>query len=256
MADTPLRVAGPREASPPRVDMTSTSDRPRLVMIPGLLCTAELFAAQIADLSPLAGIDVADHTGADSMPALARGILARAPAKFALAGLSMGGYIAFEILRQAPERVTRLALLDTNARADRPEQSEQRKQLMALARAHGLGAVQAKLTPLLLSEARAGDARLRSLLVRMAEETGLAAFARQETAIMTRPDYRPMLPGLGCPTLIVVGADDTITPVKVAEEMARGISGSRLEVIPDCGHLCTLEQPEAVSRLLADWLVS
>jgi pimeloyl-ACP methyl ester carboxylesterase len=91
-------------------------------------------------------------------------------------------------------------------------------------------------------------------LMAMAEETGLAAFERQETAIMGRPDYRPMLAEIRCPTLIVVGAEDTITPVKVAEEMARGIPSSRLEIIPDCGHLCTLEQPEAVNRLLAAWL--
>jgi pimeloyl-ACP methyl ester carboxylesterase len=234
--------------------MTSPSDRPHLVLIPGLLCTADLFAAQIAALSPLASISVADPTREDSMAALARGILDRAPPSFALAGLSMGGYIAFEILRQAGARVRRLALLDTNARADRPEQSEQRRQLVALAQTHGLAAVQAKLTPLLLSPARAGDAGLATRLMTMAEETGLAAFERQETAIMDRPDYRPTLAQIRCPTLILVGAEDTITPVKVAEEMARGIASSRLEIIPDCGHLCTLEQPEAVNRLLAAWL--
>jgi pimeloyl-ACP methyl ester carboxylesterase len=236
--------------------MASSSQRPHLLLIPGLLCTADLFAAQTAALSPLADISVADHTGEDSMAALARSILARAPRRFALAGLSMGGYIAFEILRQAPERVTRLALLDTNARADRPEQSDQRRQLVELAKTHGLGAVQAKLTPLLLSQSRSGDRRLGSRLVAMAEETGVAAFERQETAIMGRPDYRPMLPEIRCPTLIVVGAEDTITPVKVAQEIARGIPGSRLEVIPDCGHLSTLEQPDTVSRLLAAWLTS
>lgn len=234
--------------------MTSPSDRPHLVLIPGLLCTADLFAAQIAALSPLASISVADHTRESSMAALARGILEEAPPSFALAGLSMGGYIAFEILRQASARVTRLALLDTNARADRPEQSEQRRQLIAIARGHGLRAVQAKLTPLLLSPARAGDAGLAMRLMAMAEETGLAAFERQETAIMGRPDYRPMLAEIGCPTLVVVGAEDTITPVKVAEEMAQGITTSRLEIVPDCGHLSTLEQPEAVNRLLAAWL--
>lgn len=234
--------------------MASAPERPHLMLIPGLLCTADLFSAQIAALSPLAQVSVADHTRADTMPALARGILDRAPPSFALAGLSMGGYIAFEILRQAPQRVSRLALLDTNARADRPEQSEQRRQLIALAGTHGLGAVQAKLTPMLLSKARAGDPGLTSRLVAMAEETGRAAFERQETAIMGRPDYRPMLPEIRCPTLIVVGAEDTITPVKVAEEMARGITGSRLEIIPDCGHLSTLEQPDEVSRLLANWL--
>lgn len=148
----------------------------------------------------------------------------------------------------------RLALLDTNARADRPEQSEQRRRLVALARSHGLKAVQERLTPLLLSKARAGDARLADQLVAMAEATGLEAFERQQTAIMNRPDYRPMLGEIRCPTLIVVGAEDAITPVKVAEEMAQGIPSSRLEIIPDCGHISTLERPEAVTRLLSGWL--
>jgi pimeloyl-ACP methyl ester carboxylesterase len=227
-----------------------------LVLVPGLLCTADLFAHQLDALGDVARIQVADHTRHDSLEALAAAILDEAPEQFSLAGLSMGGYIAFEMLRQAPGRITRLALLDTNARADRPEQSEQRRQLVALAREKGVAEAAARLWPFLVHKDRIADEALFSLCLRMAEQTGADAFERQQLAIIGRPDNRPFLPQIGCPTLIVVGAEDVLTPVKVAEEMHVGIAGSRLEVIPGCGHLSTLEQPEAVSTILRQWLVS
>jgi len=227
-----------------------------LVLIPGLLCTAELFGPQVSAFSKSHAIEVADHTSSSSLSEIAQTILAKAPPRFALAGLSMGGYIAFEILKQAPERVTRLALLDTNARADRTEQAQQRRDLVAAARRDGLAAAADKLLPLLIHPARLTDGPLTSLVRRMAEETGIEVFARQQEAIIARPDNRPFLPSIHCPTLIIVGAEDAITPVKVAEEMRAGIPGSRLEVIADCGHLATLERPETVNRLLADWLAA
>lgn len=232
------------------------ADEANLILIPGLLCTAELFGPQVSALGKSHAIEVADHTGSPSLADIAASILARAPQRFALAGLSMGGYIAFEILKQAPERVSRLALLDTNARADRPEQAQQRRDLVAEARRDGLAAAADKLLPFLVHPARLTDGALTSLVRRMAEDTGVGVFARQQEAIIARPDNRPFLPSIRCPTLIIVGAEDAITPVKVAEEMRAGIPGSRLEVIPDCGHLATLERPETVNRLLADWLAA
>ena len=226
------------------------------VFVPGLLCTGALFFPQIAALEHKAEILVADHTLEGSMERIAEGILRRAPARFALLGLSMGGYVAFEIIRQAPDRVAKLALLDTNARADRPDQTADRRKLIELARSEGVRKVQELLLPRLLHSRRLGDAVLVDTVLAMADDTPLAAFERQQQAIIGRPDNRPLLARIGCPTLIIVGADDQMTPVKVAEEIRSGIAGSRLEVIPDCGHLSTLERPDAVNRLLEEWLAA
>jgi pimeloyl-ACP methyl ester carboxylesterase len=166
----------------------------------------------------------------------------------------MGGYIAFEIIRQAPKRVAKLALLDTNARADRPEQSADRRKLIAMARSEGVRKVQELLLPRLIHPRRLDDGPLVETILRMADDTGLAAFEREQQAIIGRPDNRPLLALIECPTLIIVGADDQMTPVKVAEEMQSGIADSRIEVIPDCGHLSTLERPAIINRLLKEWL--
>lgn len=225
-----------------------------LVLIPGLLCTGALFKAQMEVLGATRPVIVADHTRHGSMDALATGILAAAPPLFALGGLSMGGYVALAILRQAPERVTRLALMDTSARADRPEQSARRRELVELGRREGVRRVQEVLLPSLLNPAHLGDAALVATVLRMADDTGQAAFERQQEAIIGRPDNRPLLADIRCFTLIVVGAEDQLTPVKVAEEMHAGIPGSRLEIVPGCGHLSPLEQPDGITRLLGDWL--
>ncbi|MGH6815891.1 MAG: alpha/beta fold hydrolase, partial [Hyphomicrobiaceae bacterium] len=223
--------------------MTAAADR-HLVLVPGLLCTRVLFESQVAALGGSVRISVADATGFASLPEIARAILAKAPERFALAGLSMGGYVAFEMLRQAPDRIVKLALLDSNARADRPEQTAQRRQLVDLARRQGLRAVQQVLLPHLVHPRRLADAPLVETIVTMAEDVGLAAFERQQEAIMSRPDNRPFLASIRCPTVVLVGAEDALTPVKVAEEINAGIAGSRLYAIRDCGHLSTLEQPE------------
>jgi pimeloyl-ACP methyl ester carboxylesterase len=195
---------------------------------------------------------VAEHRQHDTLSAIAADILRKAPPKFALAGLSMGGYIALEVLRQAPERVSRLALLDTNSRADRPEQTISRAELVALARTQGLGAVNKRLLPLLVHPRH--QTALSGTIDRMAAATGVDAFARQQAAIGGRPDNRPFLATISIPTTIIVGAEDALTPVKVHEEMHELIANSQLHIIPDCGHLSTLEVPEKVNALLAAWL--
>lgn len=227
-----------------------------LVLIPGLLCSDALFGPQCGGLADCAEISIGRVTGQATLEDMARSVLHAAPDRFALAGLSLGGYVAFEMLRQAPGRVTRLALLNTNARADRAEQVAQRQVLAGLARTLGVRAVQAILLPFLLHPARLGDIALRERVLKMADAVGPAAFARQQEAIIARPDNRPFLSEIKCPTLVIVGAQDRLTPVKVAEELAGGISGSRLEVIPDCGHLSTLERPDAVDAALRSWLTS
>jgi pimeloyl-ACP methyl ester carboxylesterase len=227
-----------------------------LVLVPGLLCTKALWAPQMAVLGDAANMTVADHTRHESMEAIARSILADAPERFALAGLSMGGYIACEIVRQAPHRVTKLALLDTGARADAPERREQRLSLIALAEREGTMKAQEALLPVLIHKARLTDRALVDTVLQMGADTGTAAFKRQQTALMQRSDNRPLLPSIKCPTLVIVGREDALTPPALAEEIAAGIPGARLEMIPDCGHLSTLERPDAVNRVMRVWLTA
>lgn len=228
--------------------------RQELVMVPGLLCTRDLFAPQVSALADIADVSVADHRGPATMVAIAAAILDRAPSSFALAGLSMGGYIAFEMIRQAPDRITRLALLDTNARADRPEQGRQRQMLIDMGRGLGVRAVQAALMKFLIHPDRLGDRPLVDLVLGMADATGQRDFERQQAAIIGRPDNRPFAKTLELPAVIIVGEQDALTPVKVAQEMHELIAGSRLEVIPDSGHLPTLERPAQVNGILREWL--
>jgi pimeloyl-ACP methyl ester carboxylesterase len=225
-----------------------------VVLIPGLLASARLYGAQLPELWRRGPVMVADHTRADSMAAIARGILAAAPPRFALAGLSMGGYVCFEILRQAPARVAKLALLDTAARADTPEAAAMRRAQMAEASAGRLAAVVEAQFERTVHPARRGDRELRATNRRMAADVGPEAFLRQQTAIMERPDSRPTLAAIGCPTLVLVGEQDELTPPERAVEMAQGICGARLVTVPECGHLSTLEQPLDVTRALLGWL--
>lgn len=228
--------------------------RQTVVLVPGLMCSPALFRPQRDALVEMAEVWIPEPTKDATLEGMARRILKAAPARFALAGLSMGGYVAFEILRQAPERVTRLALLDANARADRPENIALRHLLIGMGRALGPRAVQAALLKSLIHHDRLNDRALVDSVLGMADHVGQAAFERQQLAIIGRPDNRPLLKQITCPTLIVVGAEDALTPVKVAEEMQAGIAGSRLEIIPSCGHLATLERPQAVNGLLTRWL--
>jgi pimeloyl-ACP methyl ester carboxylesterase len=225
-----------------------------LVLVPGLLCSARLFAEQLPALAEIGQTTVADTTRDDSMEDFAQRILAGAPPRFALAGLSMGGYIAFEIVRRAPERVAKLALLDTSARADTPTQILRREALVALAEERGLSAVVDELFPLFVAPARNDDAALHALVDQMAAEIGTAAFARQEVAIARRPDSRPTLRAIACPTLVLVGDADLATPPELSTEIADGISGAQRVTVPACGHLSTLERPAAVTAALVAWL--
>jgi len=225
-----------------------------LVLIPGLACTARLFEPQIAALSAGRTIVVADHTQDDSIAAIAARLLREAPGRFDLAGLSMGGYIAMEVMRQAPERVERLALLDTSARPDTPEASQDRKRLIALAEAGRFEEIHSALWPRLVHPDHRDDQALQDIMFGMMRETGAKAYIRQQRAIMARADSRPLLPGTEIPTLVLVGEGDAITPPEIAREMAEMIEWASLVVIPEAGHMSTLEQPERVTQALQLWL--
>jgi pimeloyl-ACP methyl ester carboxylesterase len=227
-----------------------------IVLIPGLNCSARLYAGQIPALWRFGPVTVADHTRDASIPAIASRILAAAPPFFALIGLSMGGYIAFEIMRQAPQRVAKLALLDTGARPETAEQTARRHGPMAMARAGKLVEVADESFVFFVHPDRHGDVALREVVRAMAEETGADAFLRQQQAIMARPDSRPGLAAIACPTLMLVGEQDGGTPPELAREIASAIAGIRLVIVPDCGHLSTIEQPQAVTQALVEWMES
>lgn len=226
-----------------------------LVLVPGLLCTEALFAPQIGELArDGVQVQVADHRRDETIAAIATRLLAEAPPRFALAGLSMGGYIAMEVMRRAPERVTRLMLLDTSARADTAEQTANRRRLIGLAESGKFDQVTPSLFPLFVHEDRQEDAALRQLVMQMAQATGPEAFVRQEKAILAREDSRPSLGNIPCPTTIVVGAGDRLTPPELAREMQGLIPRSRLETVFGAGHLPTVEAPDAVTALMRTWL--
>jgi len=227
-----------------------------IVLLPGLNCSPRLYGAQLPALWRIGPVQVADHTRADTMQGIAASILAAAPPQFHLVGLSMGGYIAFEVLRQAPERVLKLALLDTSARADLPEQAERRRGFIQLAMDGRFHEINDILWPLLVHPARQSHKALRVVVDAMAAETGADAFIRQQSAIAGRPDSRRDLHSIKSETLVVVGEADQITPPQLAHEIADGIRGARLEVVAECGHLSTLERPEVMTRLLMDFLAA
>jgi pimeloyl-ACP methyl ester carboxylesterase len=229
---------------------------PPLVLLPGLLCDGALWRAQVDGLAGRAECRVADFTSQDTMAAMAESVLAMMPGHFALAGLSMGGYVAFEVLRRAPERVARLALLGTSARPDTPEQLSRRRGLIALARKGNFKGVTGQLLPLLLHPGRLDDEALATEILAMAGRVGREAFLRQQAAIMSRPDSRPDLVRIACPTMVLCGRQDALTLPAWHTEIAAGIANARLVMLEDCGHLAPMERPTEVSAALADWLAA
>lgn len=225
-----------------------------LLLLPGLLCNRLLFAPQIEALGDQREIMVADLRHDDSMAGMAERVLADAPEAFALCGLSMGGYLALEIMRRAPRRVTRLALLDTRAAPDNPELAARRRDLIALADRGEFKGVTPRLLPLFLHPDRLSDERLTGTVQAMAEAVGKEAFIRQQRAIMGRDDARAGLGAIRCPTLVLCGRQDVLTPVAMHEEIAAAIPEATLVVLPHCGHLSTLERPELVNAQLRLWL--
>jgi pimeloyl-ACP methyl ester carboxylesterase len=227
-----------------------------LLLLPGLLCDSRLWRDQEAGLAGAARVVVADLALDDSLEAMARRALAAMPGRFALCGLSMGGYVAMAMMRLAPERVSRLCLMDTSAAPDSRAQAARRRGLIAQlgdAALHFRG-VTPRLLPSLLHPDRLGDAALTGEVTAMAERVGREAFIRQQRAILARPDSRPGLSAITVPTLVAVGSADRLTPPAQAREIVGLIAGARLEVLDGCGHLPPLEAPERVTALLRGWL--
>lgn len=228
--------------------------RRHLLLLPGLLCDAALWRHQVETLADIAEVTVGDLTRHDSIPAMAEQVLAEAPGSFALAGLSMGGYVAQEIMRQAPDRVERLALFDTNARADTAAQVATRKDLIRISQTGKFKGVTPRLLPNLVHPDHLKVPAIAGVVMEMAERVGQEAFTRQQTAILNRKDGRQDLEGIRVPTLICCGRQDAITPVALHEEMHAHIFGSRLVVVEHAGHLTPLEQPNAASAVMRYWL--
>jgi pimeloyl-ACP methyl ester carboxylesterase len=225
-----------------------------VVLVPGLNCSPRLYAAQMPALWRFGPVTVADHSRDDTMGAIVRRILGSAPPRFALAGLSMGGYVALEIVRQAADRVVRLALLDTGSRDDPAEMQAKRRVNIAAAEAGRFDEIVDAQFPLYVHPARASDAALKAAYLAMCHDVGPQAYIRQQKAIMSRADQRPLLPAIRCPTMVLVGAQDEATPPALSQEMAAAIPGARLVTVPECGHLSTMERPDAVTAELVAWM--
>jgi pimeloyl-ACP methyl ester carboxylesterase len=227
-----------------------------ILLVPGLGGSPRIYAPVAPALWRFGPVMVANHIRDDNMGAIARRILAEAPGRFSLAGHSMGGYIAFEIMRQAPDRVAKLALINTQARPDTPEATARRRGQMARAQAGEYHAVLDDLFPGFVHPSRREDESLRQLVHDMGEDIGAEAFVRQQTAIISRADSRPTLASIRCPTLVLTGDEDNTIQNSLSKEMAGGIHGAELRILTHCGHLPQLEQPQATADALIEWLRS
>jgi pimeloyl-ACP methyl ester carboxylesterase len=227
-----------------------------ILLVPGLVSSPRIYAPVVPALWRFGPVTVANHIRDDTMGAIARRILAEAPPRFALAGHSMGGYIAFEIMRQAPDRVAKLALINTQARPDTPEATLRRHGLIARAQRGEYRAILDELFPGFVHPSRLGEAALRQLVHDMGDDIGVEAFVRQQTAIISRADSRPTLAWIKCPTLVLTGDADNTIPNSLSVEMAQGIPGAGLTILPSCGHLPQVEQPRACADALVEWLRS
>ena len=235
--------------------MADATHKPTLLLLPGLLCDGRLWRDQVAALQGLVRCVVADLTLDAAVEAMAARAIDGLPGRFAVAGLSMGGYVALALMRMAPGRVSALCLMDTSARPDSPEQARRRRGLMALVRRGGrFRGVTPRLLPVLLHPDNLADQALCDEVMAMADRVGQDAFLRQQEAVLARPDSRPLLPGIAVPTLVAAGAGDQLTPPHLAREMAAAIPHAALRVIEGAGHLPPLEQPDATGKLLTEWL--
>lgn len=226
-----------------------------LLLLPGLLCDASVWAPQREGLKDVCDVRAhPDFFGHDSLEGMARAVLETAPARFHLCGHSMGGRVAFEVYRLAPDRVQSLILLDTGVDAAQPGETEKRGRLVELGRRKGMAAVAAAWLPPMVHPARLRDAAFMGALTDMVCRATPEDFAREQHALLTRPDVTAMLPAITCPTLVGCGAEDLWSPLSVHEQIAAAIPGARLVSIPDSGHMVSVEAPDALNAVLRDWL--
>ncbi|NQW52970.1 MAG: alpha/beta hydrolase [Rhodospirillales bacterium] len=228
--------------------------RSPLVLLPGLLNTRRVFDHQVEALADVASFTIPELWHHDTMAAMAEATLAVAPPSFALCGFSMGGYVAFEIFRRAPERVERIALMDTHAGSDSPETAARRRGFIDQTRIGRFHGVHPTLLPQLIHPSRVADESITRPLLDMASEIGGDGFVREQQAILGRTDSRPLLVEIEMPAVVIVGRQDLVTPLARAEEMATDIANARLVVIEECGHMTPMEKPAEVSAALRRWL--
>lgn len=231
-------------------------DRVPLALLPGMCCDAALWAHQLHSLSDIANCRVPDFAAHRSVQAMAQVVLDEMPPRFALAGLSMGGYVSFEIIRQAPQRIERLALLDTKAGPDTKSDISRRRGLIELAAKGTFKGVTRQFLETYVHESRLDEPALADAVMTMAERVGRDGFLNQQQAVLDRPDSLPDLSAISCPVLVLCGRQDRATPLHCHEEMAREISGANLVVVEDCGHLAPMERPQEVAAALRSWLKS
>ena len=232
------------------------SARRALVLLPGLLNDRRVFGPQIAALRTRADIVVPELWRVDSIEEMVDMVLAQAPPTFALAGFSMGGYVALEVFRRAPKRVRRLALLDTTARAETPEGRKRRRALVEQTKLGRWRGITQVMLPMLIHPDKLKDKALVKVLQDMAMTIGADGYANQQRAIMGRRDNTRLLAKINVPTIVVAGHNDQVLPVAFSEELAAGIKGSRLIVLERCGHVAPLEQPAGVTAAMREWLLA
>ncbi|WP_020699400.1 alpha/beta fold hydrolase [Reyranella massiliensis] len=231
-----------------------------LLLVPGVLCSPRLFAAQVAALEGEAEIVVPDWRRAplsiwDTWETAARWVIDQMPAeKFALAGLSLGGMLAVEIMQFAADRVTKLALLDTGMRSQNEAERAVRRARIRLADEGRFELVLGMQMTRFIPAYRLPDKPLVDEVMTMCGEIGVEIYKRQEELAAIRVDRRPDLPRIKCPTIVVCGRDDAATPLFLSEEMAKAIPAAALVVVEQCGHLVTMEKPEETNQILKFWL--
>lgn len=227
-----------------------------LILLPGTLCDASLWAHQVTHLSDIADVQVGDLTGSSTIEDLAKKVLHKAPAKFALAGLSLGGIVAMEIFRQAPERVLKLALLNTTANPPYPAQQDGWNEIISELETGGFRSiVEEKFIPNLLYKDHPQKKDLLLTIDAMVENVGEKSYLNQLKAVTLKPNGNEVLPTIKCDTLLLVGKEDVLCTAEMHKEMHKKVPHAELVIIEQCGHLSTIEQPEQVTDAMRKWLL-
>lgn len=232
------------------------ADNPVLFLLPGLLCDKDVWQFQVRALAGHAQVRIPDYRGVDSLAAMADMILADAPARFAVAGHSMGGRVALELVHRAPDRISHLILLSVGAHAVTDEECEQRSSLVEEAASVGMDRYAVSWADLMLGFRSDDDPPVRRIIESMARRQSLDDFIAHITAGLGRSDQARYLPHIPIPVLLVVGEKDTWSPVSQHQAIQARLNKATLAVVPDAGHMVPLDQPETVSRLILDWLAS